>query len=172
MSPTVFPHGEEAELNVQTSTCTRGSSIKLSYRTLARRWCSWCRTTGLQGRCRPGCADRRRRRPTSSAGALTRTLWWGCGSLHSWGWRERGRHRHSVNHVGLSAAGKRWQIIQYNLLINSRIMSKKDNLPPQHAYGKLWINLALLISTVLLFAISVWSALPLYSLWAFAQQFW
>lgn len=83
-----------------------------------------------------------------------------------------GRDRQDVIHVGLSVLGGLRQIIQYYLLINSRIMSKKDNLPPQHAYGKLWINLALLISNVRFFAVSFWSVFPLYSLWAFTQQFW
>lgn len=41
-----------------------------------------------------------------------------------------GGDRRHVIHVGLSALGVQRQIIQYNLLINSRIMSKKDNSPP------------------------------------------
>lgn len=55
-----------------------------AHRKLSHHWCSWCRTKGRLGRCRPGCANQKRRRPRWWAGAPRRTRWWGCGSSRIW----------------------------------------------------------------------------------------
>lgn len=53
-----------------------------AYRKLARRWFPWCSTTGRLGTWWPECADRRRMRTKSSAGAQTLKQWWECVSWH------------------------------------------------------------------------------------------